>query len=161
MPLVANKKRRFPAFVEPSIFKHPFFDEVLDRPKDFFNINRLFQGISDADFDFSPAVNVKEQPKHYIIEVAAPGYSKDDFEITIENGMLNLYAEKEHQSEEEKEGYVKKEFSYNRFKRSLRLPETIDEEKEVKALYKNGILQLTLQKMEPEKTIPPKKVKVT
>lgn len=161
MTLVANKKRRLPAFVEPSIFKHSFFDELLDRPNDLFNINHFFKGNSDADFDFSPAINVKDQPKHFIIEVVAPGFSKDDFDITIENGMLNLYAEKEHQSEKEKEGYVKKEFSYNRFTRSLRLPDNVNEEKEVKAIYKNGILQLTLQKMELEKTNPPKKVKVS
>lgn len=93
--------------------------------------------------------------------MAAPGFTKEDFDITITDGMLNLTAEKEHKSEEEKEGYVKREFSFNRFNRAMTLPETIDEDKDVKAIYKDGILHLTLLKKADVKAIPPKKVKVT
>lgn len=157
MTLVANKKRRLPVFGNTSIFQHPLLNDVMEPAKELFNMDHF----SEPEFDFTPAVNVKEQKNNFKIEVAAPGFAKEDFNITIQDGMLNLSAEKEHKSEEEKEGYVKKEFSFNRFTRAMTLPETIDEEKDVKATYKDGILHLTIQKKEHLKVVPPKKVKVS
>lgn len=161
MTLVANKKRRLPAFGNTTIFQHPLLNELIEPSNELFNIDRLFNKISEPEFDFIPAINVKEQKNNFKIEVAAPGFAKEDFDISINDGMLTLAAEKQHKSEEEKEGYVKKEFSFNRFTRAMTLPETVDEEKDVKATYKDGILHLTLLKKENAKVIPPKKVKVT
>tara|TARA_R110002072_G_scaffold287464_3_gene453119 strand:+ start:21713 stop:22198 length:486 start_codon:yes stop_codon:yes gene_type:complete len=161
MTLVANKKRRLPVFGNTSIFQHPLLNDVMDPAKELLNMDPFFNRLSLPEIDFTPAVNVKEQKNNFKIEVAAPGFSKEDFDITIKDGMLNLTAEKENKSEEEKEGYVKKEFSFNRFNRAMTLPESIDEDKDVKAIYKDGILHLTLLKKEDVKAIPPKKVKVT
>lgn len=161
MTLVANKKRRLPVFGNTSVFQHPLLNDVMDPAKELLNMDRLFNRLSVPEFDFIPAMNVKEQKNHFKIELAAPGFAKEEFDITIKDGMLHLAAEKQHKSEEEKEGYVKKEFSYNHFSRAMTLPETVDEDKDVKATYKDGILHLTLLKKEDVKGIPPKKVKVS
>ncbi|HSP12932.1 MAG TPA: Hsp20/alpha crystallin family protein [Salegentibacter sp.] len=144
MSLVKSNKRRRPMWGTSLFANDPFFSELMDSRK-LNNLNRIFNG---EDFDFSPAVNIKDQEKNYEIELAAPGLEKNDFKITMEDGILTISAEKEEKSEEKKEGFVKKEFSYNSFTRSMSLPDSIDEDKDVKASYKDGILKMTLQKKE-------------
>ena len=107
-----------------------------------------------------PAMNVKEHNEDYEIEFAAPGFSKKDFEVTINDNILTVSGEKKHEKEEKEEGYTCKEFSYNSFKRSLTLPETINKNEEVKAIYKNGILTLNLQKNELKKAQPKRVIEV-
>lgn len=157
MTLVKTSRRPLPA-IGKSMFEDPFFTDFLDFRKKPFQLNSLFNG--DVD-DITPAVNIKDNKNKFEIELAAPGLSKDDFNITVEDGMLTISAEKEQKKEEEKEGYVKKEFSYNSFSRCMSLPETVDEDKEVKAIYKDGILHLTLHKKEALVTKPAKKIKVS
>jgi HSP20 family protein len=107
-----------------------------------------------------PAMNVKEHNEDFEIEFAAPGFSKKDFEVTINDNILTVSGEKKQEKEEKEEGYTCKEFSYNSFKRSLTLPETINKNEEVKAIYKDGILKLNLQKNELEKTQPKRVIEV-
>lgn len=107
-----------------------------------------------------PAMNVKENDDNFEIEVAAPGYSKDDFEVTLDTDGLHISAEKKEEEKEEKEGYLRKEFSYNSFKRSFKLPENVDSNKDVKAAYKKGILTLDLVKKEAAKVAPKKVIAV-
>lgn len=159
MTLVKTKQRRLP-ILGRTMFEDPFFTDFLDIRKNPFQLNSLFNGDRD-NFELSPAVNIKDNKNKYEIELAAPGLSKDDFNVTLEEGMLTISAEKKQEKEEEKEGYVKKEFSYSTFSRSMTLPETVDEDKDVKASYKDGILHLTLQKKEALKLKPAKKVKVS
>ena len=101
-----------------------------------------------------PAVNVKENETNFQIEVAAPGLSKKDFEITVDKGILSISANKETESEEKQENYTRKEFSYTSFNRSFSLPENTLEEA-IEAKYEDGILILTVQKktltQKPEK----------
>ncbi|MEQ8809713.1 MAG: Hsp20/alpha crystallin family protein [Imperialibacter sp.] len=100
-----------------------------------------------------PAVNIKETDKGYEIEMAAPGFKKDDFRISIEKGMLTVTSERKEENEEKKPNYTRREFFQTNFKRSFSLPEDVNEEK-VHAEYKNGVLQLQLNKMaEPAKPV--------
>ncbi len=121
---------------------------------DFFNTN-FFEEDS-----LMPAMNVKEQDDNFEIEFAAPGFSKKDFEITIDDNVLNVCGEKEHEVEEKEEDYTRKEFSYNSFKRSLSLPESINTEQGIKASYENGILKLNLHKKEETKQKPKKIIEI-
>jgi HSP20 family protein len=121
---------------------------------DFFN-NDFF----DED-GLMPAMNVKERENDFEVEFAAPGFDKKDFKVTIEDNMLLVSVEKEKKSEEKEEGYTRREFSYNSFKRSLQLPKTVDGNKDVKASYKNGILKLNLHKKPEAKTLPKKVIEV-
>ena len=96
-----------------------------------------------------PAVNVVENDNDYTIEVAAPGLNKDDFNVTIDDGMLTISSEKE-QSDEDTEGdYKRREFCYTSFKRSFNLPSNVDAEN-IKAKHENGVLYIELPKKEVE-----------
>lgn len=121
---------------------------------DFFN-DDLF-----VEEGFMPAMNIKEHENDFEIEFAAPGFSKKDFDVTIDNDILNVCAEKSNKEEENEEGYTRKEFSYNSFNRSLKLPTAVNANKDVKATYKNGILKLNLLKKEEAKQLPKKVIEI-
>jgi HSP20 family protein len=115
--------------------------------EDFWNTESVFGKSLFSDGGDLPAVNIKENDTNFEIEVAAPGYQKQDFKVDIVNGMLTISAENKDEREEEKENYTRREFSYSSFTRSFTLPETVKEE-DVKAKYENGLLHLVLQKSE-------------
>jgi HSP20 family protein len=107
-----------------------------------------------------PAMNVKETEKDFEIEFAAPGFEKKDFEVTVNNNVLNVSGKKQTQEEEKEDDYSRKEFSYNSFKRSLSLPKYVNADQEIKAIYKDGILKLNLKKKEAPKVEPKKVIEV-
>lgn len=116
--------------------------------EDFWNTESLFgKSLFANDGGDLPAVNIKETDNTFEIEVAAPGYKKEDFKVDIDNGMLTISAENKNETEESKENYTRREFSYSSFSRSFSLPDTVKEE-DVKAKYENGLLHMTLQKSE-------------
>jgi HSP20 family protein len=127
---------------------------------DFFD-NRLWNRVlSNDEFwngkNMEPALNIVEKDGMFEIELAAPGFAKKDFNITIEDGCLNISAEKSGEKDVKEDNYTRKEFSYNSFERSLQLPENVKEE-DVKAQYKDGILSFKLNKM---KELPKGKPKI-
>jgi HSP20 family protein len=97
-----------------------------------------------------PAVNIKETEKSFEVEVAAPGMSKKDFKIELDNNMLIISSEKkEEKTDEDKDGkYTRREFSYQSFQRSFTLPMDIIDEKKIEAKYKDGILTIVIPKKE-------------
>lgn len=135
---------------------------------DFFTSDSLF-GSDFFDFDSAirkfdslgriPSANIIENGKDFKIELAVPGMSKKDFDVKVENGILSISSEKESESKEEKKNYTCKEYSYNSFKRSFRLPENTLPEK-IDAKYDNGILHITVPKKEATVEKPAKKIKV-
>ncbi|HUH45656.1 MAG TPA: Hsp20/alpha crystallin family protein [Arenibacter sp.] len=107
-----------------------------------------------------PALNIREVDDHYEIELVAPGFAKKDFEVTIDDGCLNISAEKSTEDEKKEDNFTRREFSYNAFERSLQLPDNVRQE-EIKASYKDGILSFNLVKKEEAKKLPPKKVLIS
>jgi HSP20 family protein len=142
-----NRNRLFPSWNNDSLKSFLSSD-------DFFNNDFL------EEDSLMPAMNVKEHDDDFEIEFAAPGFSKKDFEVTIDDNILNVCGEKKTEVEEKEEDYTRKEFSYNSFKRSLSLPKTVNADQNVKASYKNGILKLNLQKKEELKEQPKKVIEV-
>lgn len=115
---------------------------------DFFD-DRLF----DSDWlrkQSMPAVNVNESDSKFEIEVAAPGLTKKDFNITVDNGVLTISSEKEEEKEDKKKDYTRREFSYSAFSRSFTMPENVNQE-DIKASYEDGILRLHVAKKDVEK----------
>lgn len=106
-----------------------------------------------------PSVNIKENGKEFHIELAAPGFTKGDFKISVEDNILTISAEKEEEKKEENERYTRKEFSFNSFSRSFTLPGTVNADK-VDAKYTDGILNLSIPKKEEAKAISKKEIKV-
>ena len=104
----------------------------------------------------SPAVNIKETDKAFEIEIAAPGMTKEDFTIRVDNEEeLVIALEKKHENKDEHKGenYLRREFSYTSYHQAFTLPDNIDIEN-IKATMNNGILGIELPKKTPEKQIP-------
>ncbi len=122
--------------------------------------NRSIANVFGADATIStPSVNVIETPAHYQLEVAAPGLSKEHFEVQIDAGRLTVSAHRA-QSEEKTEGnYKRREFNYTSFNRSFQLPEDVVAE-QTAAAYNNGILTLTLPKKEEAKVSPTRVIEI-
>ena len=95
----------------------------------------------------SPAVNIRENEKDYLLELAVPGWKKDDFNVEIDESIMTISAEAKSEDTTSENNYTRREFAYSSFKRSFTLPETIDEDK-IKAAYEEGILKLVLPKKE-------------
>lgn len=98
-----------------------------------------------------PAANIKETSKEFLVEVAAPGMTKKDFHIDIENKMLEIRVEKEMEKEQKDVDFTRKEYDYTAFYRAFDLPENVLEDK-IKAEYVDGVLKVHLPKsMETKK----------
>lgn len=125
----------------PSIFDDMFKTDWLGGTT---NVNSI--GVS------IPAVNILENEESFEVAVAAPGKTKADFNIELDNDVLTISAEAKSESETtEKAGrFTRKEFNYSTFKRAFSLPETVDSTK-ISANYENGVLNIMLPKKEEAK----------
>lgn len=128
--------------------------------KDFLSTDAFFNDDFLAEDGLMPAMNVKEHENDFEIEFAAPGFSKEDFEVSIEDNVLHVVGEKKQEHEDKDNDYMRREFNYTAFKRSMTLPQTADLEAEVKAGYKKGILNLRIGKLESAKIAPKKVIEV-
>ncbi|MEO8148373.1 MAG: Hsp20/alpha crystallin family protein [Bacteroidia bacterium] len=128
---------------------------------DFFKPDRFFNPTwLEGEFEQTmPAVNIKENGKQFFIEVAAPGFNKNDFKVNVEDDMLTISAEKREERSEENERFTRKEYFYNTFSRTFNLPQNSNFDK-LDAKYENGILKLTLPKKEETKVSLKKEIKV-
>lgn len=100
-----------------------------------------------------PAINVIESDKDYKVEVAAPGMTKEDFNIHLseDNELVITMEKKNEKKEEDKENkkYLRREFSYSKFQQSLVLPDDVEKDK-IGAAVNNGVLTIDLPKRQPE-----------
>lgn len=100
----------------------------------------------------SPAINVVENDNDFKVEVAAPGMTKEDFNIRIdENDNLVITMEKKEENKEDKKDgrYLRREFSYSKFQQTMILPDNVEKDK-ISAQVENGVLNITLPKVSEE-----------
>jgi len=110
--------------------------------------NSSISDILGSDFiSDKPSVNIIEEDKSFIIELAAPGYEKEDFNIEAIKDQLIISSEQKEDHNDTTDKFTKREFSYHGFKRSFHLPETVDRNS-INATYQNGILAIHLSKKE-------------
>ena len=107
-----------------------------------------------------PAVNIIEQDTQFLIELAAPGNKKEDFEIEIEDGILSISSSNEEDNTSEKETFTRHEFSYNSFRRSFTIPESVDVST-IEANYNEGVLLIKLLKLEEALPQPKKLITIS
>jgi HSP20 family protein len=117
----------------------PFFPSLID---DFINQDWNLKTPSSTTL---PAVNIKDLEAQFEIELAVPGMKKSDFEIEVEDGLLSISSSLEEEQVTEKGKFTRREFSYNSFKRTFTIPESVDPSN-IEAQYSEGVLQLRLPK---------------
>jgi HSP20 family protein len=135
-------RRSFRPFFMPNIFEDDYFP------------------VHSNSTSSMPAVNIREDEKNYILDLAAPGIDKKDLKIDINEDVLTVSYETKNESEESKDGYRRKEFSFSAFSRSFYIPENVNREK-IEANYKDGILSVSLPKQDEEKTKVTRKIEIS
>ena len=114
---------------------------------DFFGIEWLEKANGTA-----PAINIIENEDEYKVELAAPGMTKDDFTVRIDedNQLLVSIEKKTEREENQKQGrYLRREFSYTQFQQTMILPDNVDREK-ITAKVEHGVLTVDIPKKKPE-----------
>jgi HSP20 family protein len=119
------------------------------RPVNFNNVfNELFNEFpafaDKAGLNFPP-VNIAETTDGYHVELNAPGRNKEDFKISIDNGLLTISYEKKEEPKNEEVKSLRREFSFQGFKRSFSLEDKVDAVN-IQAKYENGLLKVYLPK---------------
>ena len=135
-------RRNFRPFYMPSIFNDDFFPVLSNSASSM------------------PAVNIREDDKNYVLDLAVPGIDKKDLKIDINEDVLTISSETKTESEESKDGYKRKEFSYSEFCRSFYIPENVNREK-IEANYKDGVLSVALPKQAEEKNKIARKIEIS
>ena len=106
-----------------------------------------------------PAVNIIEADDHFDIQLATPGIKKSDFQIEVDEGVLIISSETGTQTNETEASFTRKEFGNHSFKRSFNIPDTIYVDK-ITAVYKEGILTVSLPKKEEALPQPKKLISI-
>lgn len=129
---------------------------------DFFTTDWLGGTTSTSKIGFNtPAVNVKESDDNFTLEIAAPGFVKEDFNIELDNEVLTISSETNSNKDTENNGkYTRREFDYSAFKRVFSLPDTVDGTK-IEAAYENGVLLIALPKKEEAKVQPKRLIEIS
>tara|TARA_B100001250_G_scaffold329277_1_gene293925 strand:- start:128 stop:583 length:456 start_codon:yes stop_codon:yes gene_type:complete len=136
MSNLANRYSNIPSFTST-------FDNII---KDF---DSMFMPLSyrtskNTHIDRTPRANVYKDPSGYSIEIAVPGYARDDFEIDVEDGVLTVGLNgRIEDTPEEKNSIRRREWSYTSFTRSFTLPELTNAET-ISARYDAGILYVSI-----------------
>lgn len=131
----------------------PFFPSLID---DFINQDWNLKAPSSTTL---PAVNIKDLEAQFEIELAVPGMKKSDFEIEVEDGLLSISSSMEEEQVTEKGKFTRREFSYNSFKRTFTIPDSVDPTN-IEAQYSDGVLQLRLPKRKEALPQPKKLIKI-
>lgn len=119
--------------------------------------NDVFDSIFNDTFfnnrtSYVPAVNISESADAYHIEMAAPGLTKENIKLHVEDNVLTISSEMSKEDKQSDKRYAKREFSFNSFVRSFNLPDAADHNR-IEAAYENGILNVDIGKREEAKTV--------
>ena len=129
-----------------------FWDEIFN--------DQSFNSVFNERSINTPAVNVMEENNEYRIDVAAPGMGKKDFKIDLTDDLLTISSEKKVEKDESKNKFMRREFSYNSFKRSFQLPDSVEQDN-IAATHTEGILTIHLPKKEEELKKGPKTIAIS
>ena len=140
-------------------YSKPLYNNTFDH---FFNrgINKV---VGTESVKTNPLVNISEDADGFLIELAAPGLTKEDLKVDVDKNLLTIKAEKatEETKNEDKDNskYTRREFNFTSFKRSFTLPESVAKDK-VSASYENGILKVSVPKKDEAKPQPAREIAV-
>lgn len=143
-------------------YREPFnnlptlFESFLNR--DPFNWDSFNNSVSGTTI---PTMNIKETDEDFLVELAAPGMTKEDFKINLDGNSLSISSERNTDSEQQDNGkYSYREFSYQSFKRTITLPANVVDDSNIQARYENGLLSLKIPKKEEVKKKAPRQIAI-
>jgi HSP20 family protein len=110
-----------------------------------------------ATAEWTPAVDIKEEPDRYVLWADLPGVSPDAIDIMMENGILTLKGERDTEAKTRREGLKRVERVFGTFYRRFSLPDTADAEG-ISARCANGVLEISIPK---KAAVQPKKIVVS
>lgn len=133
-------------------------------PGDLFSIQRELRDLFDLSLSkwwkephegfmenaWSPSLDIYESKDNLLVKADLPGLKKEDIKVSVQAGTLIIEGEKKSEKENKDKGTLRTERTYGSFYRAIALPAAVDESK-VKAVYKQGVLELTLPKTEEAK----------
>ena len=120
------------------------FDSFFERP---FGLSRL------NDWEgFDPSVDVYETDKEIKVDVELPGMDEKEIDITVGNDVLTISGKRESEETQKGKSFYRHERSFGSFRRSIELPEEVDEDR-IDATYSKGILKIVLPKSEQSVTM--------
>ena len=105
---------------------------------------------------WSPQVDIYEDDNTYILKADLPGLNKEDIHVDLDDNTLSIRGEKKFEEKNSKDNYVRVERKHGKFVRSFAISDNVDVEK-INAIYKDGVLEVTLPKKEEAK---PKQFKI-
>ena len=150
MSLISRRGIEFPT-LRSNISDLLDIDNFFSRP--------ILESPFQLSFSRTPAINIREESDEFIVEMAAPGMNKKDFQVDIDNGLLEIKVEKEDKKVDKSKNFTRREYDYSSFYRSFNLPDNVRDEK-VEAEYKDGILKIHLPKVETSIKSPVKEIAV-
>lgn len=111
-------------------------------------MDEFFNDVVNTNRDsFVPGIDISETDNQFLISAELPGMSKEDIDISLDNGRLSISGERKFEKEEEGKTFHRVETRYGSFNRSFQLPDNVDEES-INAKYENGLLNITIDKAE-------------
>lgn len=102
------------------------------------------------DGEWAPAVDMVDHKDEIVLRADLPGFEDKNIEVTVQDNMVTLRGERKEEKEEKKEDYYRSERAYGAFMRTLALPVGVEADK-VKAMFKNGVLEIHLPKAKEAK----------
>ncbi|MEO0238111.1 MAG: Hsp20/alpha crystallin family protein [candidate division WOR-3 bacterium] len=130
------------------------FSELFDLRKEIDSLfdDKFFGKMLQPYYEsnWTPSMDISETDKEFLVTVELPGMKKEDINLSIDNNVLTIEGERKSEKEEKGRTFHRIERSYGKFYRSVTLPKKVDEEN-IKATFKDGLLNITLPKVEKEK----------
>lgn len=137
------------------LFPSQLFDDFFTR--DLWNMGTNSSSSTNTTI---PAVNIRETKDNFIVEMAAPGMTRNDFKVELDGNMLTIKSEKDMAQNQENERYTRQEFSYQSFERTFQLSKDVVDAENIEAKYENGVLNLVIPKREEVRQKPPRMIEI-
>ncbi len=133
---------------DPFVRLHREIDDLFDSlVPGFFRGAGLVDALWHGDFDFAPSLELEETSKEIRVAAELPGVDEQDIQVSLENDVLTISGEKKQEKDVDQDGWQRSERVYGSFRRSVALPAEVALDK-VAAKFKNGVLRITLPKVE-------------
>jgi HSP20 family protein len=120
---------------------------------------RVPQTVSTAEAGWTPTVDVVTKDNDINIRAELPGMKREEVDVSFHNGVLTISGERKEEEEHKDAGYLIKERRYGSFRRSMTLPEGVEESK-IKANFSDGLLEITVEGAGTQVEEGPKRIEI-